>query len=289
MPARSRGRRVVTCSPEGSATVSFATAWLVLPASAPMLCRARADACGSTNHEAWPTARPLRNAAGLTTAGPYVTREPGGPDPADGIGAEPGDGHQVQRPVRRRRVPGPEQAGDAQPGRGRARPGGGFQHRAGRHVQPAGHGHRQRYRERTAGKRRTWPCPGGQHRLGADPGQRPDLDLPGDRGRKPRDRARLSAHGPGRRERDRVRPQRAFHLVTDPRPCLAQRGTDQLRVGGSLPGVVHHTAQPDHPALRRGEDAPRSRRDHRGGEGPEHGREPGGEQDRDRHAGQEQP
>ena len=156
-------------------------------------------------------------------------------------------------------------------------------------MQPAGHAHGQRYRERMAGGRRTWPFPGGQPRLGADPGQRRDLDLPGDRGRKSLNRARLSADGPGQRERDRVRPQRAVHLVTDPWPCLSQRGTDQPRVGGSLPGVVHHAAEPDHPALRGGEDALRSGRDHRGGEGPEHGREPGGEQDRERHAGQEQP
>ena len=92
MPVRSCGRRVVTCSPEGSATVSFATAWLVLPASAPILWRAIADACGSTNHEAWPTARPLRNAAGLTTAGPYVMREPGGPDPATALAPNPETG-----------------------------------------------------------------------------------------------------------------------------------------------------------------------------------------------------
>ena len=43
------------------------------------------------------------------------------------------------------------------------------------------------------------------------------------------------------------------------------------------------------PALRGGEDALRSGRDRPGRESPACGREPGGEQDRDRHAGQEQP
>ena len=93
MPASSCGRRVVTCSPDGRIkVVSFATTWLVRPASAPMFCRAMTGAGGSTNHEAWRAVTPLRNAAGLTTAGPYVTREPGAPAPGMVLAAKPETG-----------------------------------------------------------------------------------------------------------------------------------------------------------------------------------------------------
>src|SRR5580704_2280829 len=46
-----------------------------------MSCRAMTGAGASTNHEAWLAVTPLRNAETFTTAGPYVTREPGVPTP----------------------------------------------------------------------------------------------------------------------------------------------------------------------------------------------------------------
>ena len=90
MPARTCGRRLVTCSPDGRTNVvRLVSAWLVFGASTPMFPWARAAACGSTNHEPWLAARPLRNAAGFTTAGPYTTREPGGPCPGRALTTNP--------------------------------------------------------------------------------------------------------------------------------------------------------------------------------------------------------
>ena len=54
-----------------------------------MFCRAMTGAGGNTNHEAWLAVTPLRNAAGLTTAGPYMTREPGAPTPGMVLAAKP--------------------------------------------------------------------------------------------------------------------------------------------------------------------------------------------------------
>src|SRR5581483_2591054 len=90
------------------------------------------------------------------------------------------------------------------------------------------------------------------------------------------------------RELDRVCPQGAFQLEADSGPGLAQRGADQPRVGGGLPGGAD-SAESHHPVLRGGEEALCSGRDHLGGEGPQHGRERCGQQDRGRDAGQEQP
>ena len=93
MPARTRGSRVVACSPDGGTDVaSWASAWLVLVVSTPMSWLARPAADGNTNHEPWLAARPLRNAAGFTTAGPYITREPGMPPPGRALAVNPATG-----------------------------------------------------------------------------------------------------------------------------------------------------------------------------------------------------
>jgi hypothetical protein len=61
-----------------------------------------------------------------------------------------------------------------------------------------------------------------QCRLGTEPVQRRELDLPDDRA------------ADQRRELKRLRPPRAFQAEADPRPGLPQRGPDPLRVGGGL-------------------------------------------------------
>ncbi len=93
------------------------------------------------------------------------------------LDADPRDGQQVQRPVRRRRVLRPVQPGDLERGRRPAGLEGAGQHRADGQVQLAGHRGRHCHRHRTAVRRRTWPRAGGQRRLGADPFHRGGLDL----------------------------------------------------------------------------------------------------------------
>ena len=269
---------MVTCSPDGRIkVVSFVTTWLVRPASAPMFCRAMTGAGGSTNHEAWLAVTPLRNAAGLTTAGPYVTREPGVPTPGMRVvptpgmvlaaNPEKGSWSSVQygdagflsrnRPVTR----SPAAAGPDRVAAFSTEPGVTCSRLATATGSATGSG---------------WPGCGGPGHVPAVsvvwaliPASAATWICQSTGGGSPRTGLGSARTARGGESVIGRRPQRASHLVTDPRPCLAQRGTDLARVGGRLPGAAHHAAEPDHPALRRGEDALRSGRDHRGGERPE--------------------